>query len=250
MTAQSWLCALALTWVCLPAYAAPVVGQGTWEATLHARDINRDGVVDGYFDSSLGVTWLADWNAAGPMNWYQSKSWAATLDVFGVRGWRLPTSLDTGASGCDLSPAGGTDCGYNPSTASSELAHMFYITLGNLARCAPGDGNCDNGEQIAWGLSNTANFANVQRYYFAGAEFIPDPNAPSPGLAWSFYAYDGFQGAMGQHTAIWAVAVRDGEIQPVSEPAAVNLLLSVGVLAMLGLLRRRRLSCHPTLHRV
>ena len=35
-------------------------------------------------------------------------TWANTLVVGGVGGWRLPNIVDTGASGCDWSYAGGT----------------------------------------------------------------------------------------------------------------------------------------------
>ena len=44
------------------AQAAGVSGQGTWETTLQARDINHDGTVDAYYDSELHITWLTDAN--------------------------------------------------------------------------------------------------------------------------------------------------------------------------------------------
>ena len=47
------------------AQAVPVSGQGTWETTLQARDINGDMIVDAYYDSTLNLTWLANWNANG-----------------------------------------------------------------------------------------------------------------------------------------------------------------------------------------
>jgi hypothetical protein len=37
---------------------AGISGQGTWETTLQARDINGDGVVDAYYDTALNVVWL------------------------------------------------------------------------------------------------------------------------------------------------------------------------------------------------
>ena len=85
------------------AQAAPVSGQGTWETTLQARDINGDGVVDAFYDTALNVTWLADANAAagtiydssvfstatdGQMTWLDAKAWAANLSVYGLTGWR------------------------------------------------------------------------------------------------------------------------------------------------------------------
>ena len=40
--------------------AGPISGQGTWESTLHGRDL--DGFVDtfeAYYDSELNITWFA-----------------------------------------------------------------------------------------------------------------------------------------------------------------------------------------------
>ena len=45
------------------AHAVPVPGQGTWETTLQARDIDGDGTVDAWYDTALDLTWLADANA-------------------------------------------------------------------------------------------------------------------------------------------------------------------------------------------
>ena len=44
------------------AQALPVLGQGTWETTLQARDLNGDSVTDAYYDTSLNITWLANAN--------------------------------------------------------------------------------------------------------------------------------------------------------------------------------------------
>ena len=133
------------------AHAGAVIGQGTWQSTLQARDINGDGITDAFYDITLNISWLADGNAGagsgydatfggGLMTWGEANAWAANLNVFGVTGWRLPTMIDTGAPGCDLSFGGGTDCGYNVQTVSadgltvfSEWAHLYYVTLGNLA---------------------------------------------------------------------------------------------------------------------
>ena len=79
------------------------------------------------------------------------------LDVHGVIGWRLPSTTDSNNDGCNFSFAGGTDCGYNVDTASSEMAHMFYVTLGNLALCPPGNVTCSV-SQPGFGLSDTADF--------------------------------------------------------------------------------------------
>lgn len=38
--------------------AEPIPGQGTWETTLLPRDLDRNGVVDAFYDTDLGATWL------------------------------------------------------------------------------------------------------------------------------------------------------------------------------------------------
>ena len=69
------LCAAALASLA-PAQAAAVPGQGTWETTLKARDINGDHVIDAYYDTALNITWLANWNANGRRVWDDANAWA------------------------------------------------------------------------------------------------------------------------------------------------------------------------------
>ena len=230
-----WCIPLLAVLVAAAAQAAPVAGQGTWETTLQARDINGDSVVDAYYDTALNITWLADWNVNGIQDWNTQVAWASGLNVHGVTGWRLPSTTDTGPSGCDFSLAGGTDCGYNVDTASSEMAHMFYVTLGNKAYCPPGDATCAGGPQAGFGLSNTADFTNMQSYYlWSGTGY-----APSPGYAWYFYTLVGYQGDLGKLSGLYAVAVRPGDVAAgVPEPATLGLTLTA--LGALALVRRRR----------
>ncbi len=174
------------------AFAAGVPGQGTWETTLQPRDINSDGTVDAFYDTVLKVTWLADANAGagsiydstgyttatdGRMTWTDAKAWAASLNVHGTTGWRLPTMVDTGAPGCDFGFSG-TDCGYNVQTISadgqtvySEMAHLYHVTLGNRAGCDT-TGDCSAGNASTapnYMLSNTGSFRNLQAsVYWSG----------------------------------------------------------------------------------
>ena len=102
------LAASALLLVSTAAQAIPVSGQGTWETTLQARDLDGDGVTDAFYDTELNVTWLRaarDTNSTPA----QAATWASSLVVSGYGGWRLPFVVDTGAPGCDLSFSGGTD---------------------------------------------------------------------------------------------------------------------------------------------
>jgi uncharacterized repeat protein (TIGR01451 family) len=180
---------------------------------LLPRDIDGDGVVDAYYDTALNITWLADWNAGGQvLTWDQAVAWAASLNVHGVTGWRLPSVVDTGNPGCDFSAAGGTDCGYNVDTHTSELARLWYVTLGNLAFCARGNASCNlqGAGQPGWGLSNTGPFRNMQASsYWSGTEYAPDMTK-----AWAFATDEGAQDSEAKASGFQAVAVHAGDVAP------------------------------------
>jgi hypothetical protein len=220
------------------AQAAGVPGQGTWETTLLPRDINNDGTVDAFYDTVLDVSWLADANAAGLMAWADAKAWAADLDVHGTTGWRLPTMIDTGASGCDWS-YGGTDCGSNVQTISpdgqtvfSEMAHLFHVSLGNKSYYD----TSGNSARPGWGLTNTGAFSNLQAsVYWSGVVYAPYPAVD----AWLFGFNYGDQNYLYQSLQPYAVAVRPGDVTAaVPEPQTYALLL-MGVAALLLKVRRR-----------
>ena len=114
------------------AQAAGVSGQGTWETTLLPRDINGDNIVDAFYDTVLDVSWLANANANGPMNWATATAWAAGLDVYGKTGWRLPTMIDTGApvatSATPAAPTAATTC--RPFRPTARLSSASWRTCG------------------------------------------------------------------------------------------------------------------------
>jgi hypothetical protein len=215
---------------------AGVPGQGTWESTLLARDLNGDSVADAFYDRTLDVTWMADAGALSLMSradgWAGATSWAAQLDLHGVTGWRLPALSDTGAPGCDAEDAyGGGDCGYNVRPDTSELAHLFFVTLGN-ASIFDGSGTpVPDG-----GLGNTGPFSNVQ----SDAYWLGTPYQDGVGLsAWYFSTAVGVQGGSNRGNPLYAWAVRDGDVaSPAPEPATWGLML--GGLAMVALGRRGR----------
>jgi hypothetical protein len=234
----------------------PVSGQGTWETTLQYRDL--DGNVangpEAFYDTVLDISWLRDANVNMGNNingnflyWQDAVAWANNLVVNGIDGWRLPTMLDTGAPGCDFSYGGGTDCGYNPQTASSELAHLFYVSLGNTARCPAGDETC-SGEPGGYGLGNTGSFQNMQAgYYATGVQYALNPNQ-----SWILDTRDGLQINRDNNSLRYATAVHDGAIGtampftfpvpvlvPVPEPESyAMMLLGLGIVG--SLVRRRR----------
>ena len=62
------------------AASAPIPGQGTWTTVLFPRDINGDGTVDAWYDTSTNLTWLA---SAQSLTYAEGASYIAGLDVYG-----------------------------------------------------------------------------------------------------------------------------------------------------------------------
>lgn len=233
--------------------AAAISGQGTWETTLQARDFDGNtATIEGYYDTALDITWLANANYAGTtMNWTTANAWAGSLNLNGITGWRLPTTID--ADGPDADSLGndgcsytnfyqGIDCGYNITT-HSEMSHMFYVTLGNKAYYS----TSGSPAQAGWGLRNTADFTNIQSnntdydYYWSATEV-----APFTGIAWDFNFGLGFQGDNLESVGYYAWAVHSGDVgasivpvpPTVPVPATVWLFGS-GLVGLLGMSRKR-----------
>lgn len=126
-----------------------------------------------YYDDVFDLTWLADANYAqtssydadGLMTWPVAQDWIASLNTashLGVNGWRLPAIVDTGDAGCNFGYMG-TDCGYNVELATSEMAHLFYSTLGNTAYYnASGVATGCSGGPPNYCLSHEGPFSNLQ----------------------------------------------------------------------------------------
>jgi len=175
-----------------------------------------------YYDDVANLTWLADANAVGGyVNWDNANSWAATLVVDGVSGWRLPTTLQPDSS-CDNNNNGVSNT-YNCS--GSELGNLFYNVLGNTAYAA----------------SDAGPFSNIVQYgrYWSATEYAPNIN-----YAWyfvmEFYGYQDYiyKGYSEYYTA-WAV--QTGDVSAVPVPAAVWLFGS-GLLGLIGLAKRKRFN--------
>lgn len=211
-------------------------------ASANAALLSRAGG-QAYYDDVLDITWLADANAGagtiyddgipadGLMTWGSAQAWIASLNAsnyLGVNNWRLPSIIDTGTPGCNFAYSG-TDCGANPDLSTSEMAHLFYSTLDNLAFCSTG-GICP---QAGWGLTNTGPFSNLQAgRYWSGTTYAPDISR-----AWDFSFESGSQGWPSKSYHDYAWAVSSGDIAAVPVPGAVWLF--GGAIAALGLARRR-----------
>ena len=236
--------------------ALSLVIAGTAQAALESRLGGQ-----AYYDTTLKITWLTDANLAltnqfglnhstlefddtantvgstGRMTWGNAQAWIGgmnTANYLGSSNWRLPTMLDTGTSGCDFAYTG-TNCGFNVQTGSaattvySEMASLFYDTLGNKAYYD----TAGNPNQPGWGLSNTGPFSNLQSYnYWSGLEYAPVTNE-----AWMFIFGYGNQTSDDKSYDFHAWAVQSGDVGAVPVPAAVWLFGS----ALLGLIGAGRL---------
>jgi hypothetical protein len=231
------------------------LASGTAHAELQGRNMGANfKSFEAYYDTVLDVTWLADANYAqtsgydadGEMTWSEANAWAANLSFYNpltkqtYNNWRLPTTTDMGAAGCtNLSnPFSGTDCGYNVDPASSEMAYLYFVTLGNQSYFTTtgeqnsayvGDGAIPGGTP-----GNVGPFTNFQSStYWSGTEY-----APLPSHAWVFGASFGFQDPKEKTTSLYAWAVSPGDIAAVPEAQTYALMLAG--LGLIGWRARRR----------
>jgi len=177
------------------------------------------------YDTDLNITWLADANANGPMTWSQAKAWAASIDVGGFGGWRLPTTLQPDATCTGISS--GVPDGY--SCTGSEMGHLYYSELGGLT-----------GQTID--TTHNANYSLFQNIrlnaYWSNTEYVPNFIEPNTDSAWAFLFNGGGQYGLLKFYDLYALAVRDGDVAAVPVPAAAWLLGS-GLLGVIGVARRK-----------
>jgi Protein of unknown function (DUF1566) len=200
------------------------MGIGTADAAFISRASGQ-----AYYDTDLGITWVADanlamtsgWDADGQMSWVGAQAWVAHLNAIsylGVTNWRLPGTSQPDTS-CSTVIATGQYGG--PNCTGSEMGHMYYIGLGGVA-----------GQTLA--STHNANynlFTNIQAAnYYSETVYALNTNAH-----WDFNFLNGFQGVT-TSTGFRAWAVSGGDAT-VPLPAAMWLFGSA--LALLGLQRKR-----------
>lgn len=181
---------------------------GASQATL----IDRGGGM--IYDADQNITWTANANINGLMDWATAAAWAGNLTFGGYSDWRLPKTPDN-----DLS------VGYNKT--DSEIGHLFYTEMGITA---------GNGFTNTFS-NNTALFSNFQDVYWSGSEYgIPYVNA-----AWIFTADVGYQTISFKGYQHYAWAVRTGDVATIStvpEPSVI-WLFGVGLGLLVFTIRRK-----------
>lgn len=219
--------------------------------SVQAQLFDRGGGL--IYDSAQNVTWLADANYAntsgayipGKMSWQNAVAWVDGLSYFDsmrattYSDWRLPTFHDLGATGCDYGYSG-TDCGYNVSTASSELAHLFYGDFANK-----GYADSRGLPQAGYGIiddpaiaDDESLFSHIQSFsYWLGASYGSDTSK-----AWYLSTATGMQNYISKGSQFYVLAVRDGDVAAVPLPGAIWLFGS----ALFGLrfVKRRSAETH------
>lgn len=249
---------------------------GPVQATLFDRG---NGLI---YDDVLNITWLKDVKYArtsgqdsdGVFFWADAVAWADQLVYGGHNDWRLPKVTPVSGTTLNLffSRDGSTDYGYNisypgrisppdpPSVSAgftgNELAHMFFVNLGNLAAWTV-DGTWRGTALVDWGLINasfvdgdtgeTVTFENLLGAIGFWTSF--GPAHVSNAFA---FLYSGFNDSANKLHFFEAWAVRDGDVVPVvdpdPDPNAVHepgtpVLLLLGLLASLAF--RRRIQRRP-----
>jgi hypothetical protein len=163
------------------------------------------------------------------MNWWGAMAWVDQLEYYDpvrqvtYRDWRLPMVSPIGSAfDTNFSNNGTTDFGYGFTTADSEMAHLYYMTLGNLGVCIPnGDGTSTScKQQPGWGLSNSGPFVNLNtQTYWSNSKYADS--------VWAFDFGTGFQGlktSSNKNNYLRVFAVRTGDVAAHTNNAADILI--------------------------
>ena len=148
MTTNSTLCALALTFLASQPYAG----------TLTPVDLNRDGSVDAYLESTSSVLWYRQADIDGAKRFTQANDWANSQTFADLTTWRLPDLSEIQALYATLGNAGGQ---MNPGPFSSVTEGQYWTSTRSGSEIAGLDvrtgnvvGHVDNGASLfAWAVS-------------------------------------------------------------------------------------------------
>ena len=205
-------------------------------STVQAGLIDRgNGMI---YDDVLDITWLQDANYAqtsnhsqidtfGQMAWEDAEDWVQNLEYGGFTDWRLPDITITSSDGKCTNTFSGGECGYNVDTSQSELAHMFYVNLGNLAFYREdGSSRGPQYESVSFIDALTGekvSFFNLaSEHHWSDESYIDD----TTGNSWYFHFDNGLQSRKSNSSGAAAWAVRDGDViaaTRIPEPATLAI---------------------------
>jgi hypothetical protein len=213
------------------------------------------------YDDALNITWLQDANYArtsgydadSGMTWQQSKDWVDNLSYYdSVRDvtwtdWRLPQVSPVNGTSYVYFPFaydGSVDIGWNisapgsanPGTLVSEMAYLYYNSLGNVGAYDFNGNHCVGWPGCYIPLQNTGPFVNIrQQNYWSDTEI---PNQITAAFHFNFGSWSaGVQGMTGKqvdYDIAWAV--REGDVA-VPEPTTM-ILLGLGLIGLAGVRRK------------
>ena len=235
--------AIMLVW-CVIMLVFGVIGNA--DAAL----IDRGGGL--IYDSDQNITWLQDANYGagsvyddgdsttdGRMTWANAVAWAENLIFYDsvrsiyLENWRLPDIAPANGLSWDMtfSYDGSTDFGFNITRDSTEMAHLFHVTLGNSSQF-----NIQGESLLEYGLQNTSYFSNLQNYTYWSYIWAAVENG-GPGAPLGFHFDTGLQDDGYRMNQCYAWAVMDGDVAPVPIPAAA-WFLSSGLFCIIGLRKK------------
>lgn len=221
------------------------------QAALLARDLNKDTIIDAYYDTEVGITWLSNANllasntfgltygqnygsdsygnpsviqSNGLATWGGAQAWITAMNANGYMGyhdWRLPITLQPDVT-CDYQFGG---VSYGPNCTGSEMGNLFYQELGGTAGLSI----------LTSSDPDVVLFSNIQPYYWSDTLYIPGTH-----FAWVFLMNNGNQGAYDENDVrdhFYAWAVRTGDVAIVPEPGT-TMLLALGLVGLVTMRRR------------
>lgn len=187
------------------------------------------------YDNTLNVTWYDYSHGGGVLSYADQSTWVNSLNVnfngSDLTDWRLPTS-----SGGDWSYGydGSTTAGFNITT--SEMGNLYYLGMHKIGAYNT------FGEYLppkTWLNTNFNPFENLM----AGTYFTGTVDSRSANSHYYFYFYSGYQFSLDQSSGAYAIAVRNGDVSPVSEPSSISLLACAAAASILFGIGRKK--CPP-----
>jgi len=143
------------------------------------------------YDDDYDITWTANAKMTEPMTWDEANAWAASLDLGGVKGWRLPTTVESDVT-------------------ASEMGHLFYYEYSDLSLLT----NIQYTGPHYWSSTeSTANSDDAWLFRFADGVQVARPKFTTR------YAWAVHDGNIGPIPIIISIDIAGGQIQ---ECSAIN----------------------------